>query len=72
MSRTALFFEFNRLEFLFPATNVTKINILSNPNGDSRPTHPTSSIYTMDEVPLSRGVARRAGVCLPRQQNDIS
>jgi hypothetical protein len=42
------------------------------PNEDSRPTHPTSSIYTMDEGPLSRGVARRAGVCLPQQQNDIS
>jgi hypothetical protein len=40
--------------------NVTKISILSNPNEDSRPTHPTSSIYTMDEVPLSRGDFRKA------------
>jgi hypothetical protein len=33
--------------------------ILSNPNGNSRPTHPTSSIYTMDEAPLSRGDFRK-------------
>jgi hypothetical protein len=41
-------------EIMVPVKNVTKISILFNPNGDSRPTHPASSIYTMDEVPLLR------------------
>jgi hypothetical protein len=37
-----------------------EIGLAQMSHGDSRPTHPASSIFTMDEVPLSRGDFQKA------------